>query len=259
MPDPGSGAGGSMSALNRILVCTLIALLSVPVAALAQDGPRRIETTDNADYFGFDLRTVQNIGLDQCKAECLADRQCKAFTYNVKAGWCFLKSDYNTINPFAGAVAGRVVTDGEPDLGMAPNLTFVKASVLDEARAYRDRTLARYGNGSSIGVAGLVSQADAALASGDMDGAVRTFAMAAAAAPERSDLWASLSRTALAYPASGPEPAHAAFVRFQSPRPQRLPHVAHRNDARGGTGGSCRSVRDDPELASRARSLSGQP
>jgi uncharacterized protein YfaS (alpha-2-macroglobulin family) len=199
MPDPGSGAGGSMSALNRILVCTLIALLSVPVAALAQDGPRRIETTDNADYFGFDLRTVQNIGLDQCKAECLADRQCKAFTYNVKAGWCFLKSDYNTINPFAGAVAGRVVTDGEPDLGMAPNLTFVKASLLDEARAYRDRTLARYGNGSSIGVAGLVSQADAALASGDMDGAVHTFAMAAAAAPERSDLWASLSRAALAY------------------------------------------------------------
>ncbi|MCC0035710.1 MAG: alpha-2-macroglobulin family protein [Hoeflea sp.] len=185
-----------MSALNRMLVCLFVLILSVP--ATAQEGSRRIEITENADYFGFDLRTVQNIGLEECKAECLGDRQCRAFTYNVKAGWCFLKSDYNTINPFAGAVAGRVVAGGEPDLGAAPDLAFVPASLLDEARAYRERTLARY-SGSGTGVTTLVRLAEASIATGDMEGAVRNFAIAAAAAPERSDLWAELSRAAGAY------------------------------------------------------------
>lgn len=185
-----------MSALNRMLVCLFVLILSVP--ATAQEGSRRIEITENADYFGFDLRTVQNIGLEECKAECLGDRQCRAFTYNVKAGWCFLKSDYNTINPFAGAVAGRVVAAGEPDLGAAPDLAFVPASLLDEARAYRERTLARY-SGSGSGVTTLVRLAEASIAAGDMEGAVRNFAIAVAAAPERSDLWAELSRAALAY------------------------------------------------------------
>ena len=185
-----------MSALNRMLVCLFVLILSVP--ATAQEGSRRIEITENADYFGFDLRTVQNIDLEECKAECLGDRQCRAFTYNVKAGWCFLKSDYNTINPFAGAVAGRVVAGGEPDLGAAPDLAFVPASLLDEARAYRERTLARY-SGSGTGVTTLARLAEASIAAGDMEGAVRNFAIAVAAAPERSDLWAELSRAALAY------------------------------------------------------------
>jgi alpha-2-macroglobulin len=185
-----------MFALNRMLVCLFVLILSAP--AMAQEGTRRIETTENADYFGFDLRTVPNIGLEECKVECLGDRQCKAFTYNVKAGWCFLKSDYNTLNPFAGAVAGRVVAAGEPDLGAAPDLAFVPASLLDEARAYRERTLARY-SGSGAGVTTLVRLAEASIAAGDMEGAVRNFAIAVAAAPERSDLWAELSRAALAY------------------------------------------------------------
>ena len=186
-----------MSALNRILAFACVFLLSVP--AMAQEGSRRIETTVNADYFGFDLRTVQDIGLEECKAACLDDRQCKAFTYNVNAGWCFLKSDYNTINPFAGAIAGRVVTGGEPDLGAAPDLAFVPASLLDEARAYRERTIGRYSGGASRGVTNLMRIAEASIAAGDMKGAVRNFAIAAAAAPERSDLWAELSRVSLAY------------------------------------------------------------
>ena len=185
-----------MSGFKHILACLMVILLSSPT--IAQEGSRRIETTLDADYFGFDLRTVQNIDLDQCKAECLNDGQCMAFTYNVKAGWCFLKSDYNTINPFAGAVAGRVVSNGEPDLGAAPDLGFVSASLMDEARSYRERTLARYSGGDG-GISTLTRIAKASVAAGNMDGAVRNFAIAVAAAPERSDLWADLSRTALAY------------------------------------------------------------
>lgn len=185
-----------MSAIRRILIFMAVLLVSLP--AIAQDGSRRIELTENADYYGFDLRTVRNIGLDQCEAACLDDRQCKAFTYNINAGWCFLKSDYNTINPFAGAIAGRVISGGEPDLGAAPGLTFVPASLLDEARAYRERTIARNA-GSSAGSADYIQLAKAASAQGDMEGVVRFYAMAAAADPARSSVWAELSRAAMAY------------------------------------------------------------
>ncbi|WP_340161814.1 alpha-2-macroglobulin family protein [uncultured Hoeflea sp.] len=186
-----------MSEFKRFLACLMVFLLSAPV--LAQDGSRRIETIVNADYFGFDLRTVQDVDLDQCKAACLDDAQCRAFTYNIKAGWCFLKSDHDSINPFEGAIAGRVVSGGGPDLGAAPDLGFVPASLMDEARAYRERTLARYSGGAGRGVATLTRIARNSISAGDMEGAVRNFAIAVAASPERSNLWAELSRTAQAY------------------------------------------------------------
>ncbi|MFH1518109.1 MAG: PAN/Apple domain-containing protein, partial [Pseudomonadota bacterium] len=186
-----------MSALRRILI--LICALVASAPAMAQEGSRRIETIQNADYFGFDLRTVQGIALEECETICLGDRQCKAFTYNVKAGWCFLKSDYDTLNSFAGAVAGRVVSDGEPDLGAAPDLAFLPASLLDEARSYRDRVIARGAGSTSQQSIRLLRLAEASIAEGDMEGAVRNFAAAVAADPDQSPIWAELSRAASAY------------------------------------------------------------
>ncbi len=100
-----------------VLVFLLMALNGAAQGAEA----RRVVTSDNSDYFGFDLRSDQNVSLDQCKTTCLGDPSCRAFTYNTKAKWCFLKSDYNQMKPFAGAVAGKVVNvDGKPDIGAPP-------------------------------------------------------------------------------------------------------------------------------------------
>ncbi|AKI00756.1 large extracellular alpha-helical protein [Hoeflea sp. IMCC20628] len=186
-----------MSAIHRILLLVCAIGLSAPV--MAQEGSRRIETTQDADYFGYDLRTVQGIALEECETICLGDRQCKAFTYNVKAGWCFLKSDYDTLNSFTGAVAGRVVTGAaETDLGAAPDLAFVPASLLDAARTYRDRIVAR-DSSSGQRATMLLRLAEASIAAGDREGAVRNFAIAVAADPEQSSTWAELSRAASAY------------------------------------------------------------
>src|SRR5690606_3476491 len=98
-----------------------------------------VATTQDADYFGFDLRTERDVSLDACTAVCLADPECRAFTYNTRAQWCFLKSDYSVINPFSGAVAGKVVIEGsEPDIGAPPRLTYVPEHMHDEAGRYRD-------------------------------------------------------------------------------------------------------------------------
>ena len=96
----------------------LLVFLWLLAPAMAAGPARTVVTTENGDYFGFDLRSEQNLSLDQCKATCFSDSSCRAFTYNTKAKWCFLKSDFATIKPFSNATAGKVVNiSGDPDIG----------------------------------------------------------------------------------------------------------------------------------------------
>lgn len=61
-----------------------------------------------ADIFGHDLpgMPLKNVSTAQCEEACVADRRCKAFTYNTRHGVCFLKSDgervFRNPNAFAG-------------------------------------------------------------------------------------------------------------------------------------------------------------
>jgi SAM-dependent methyltransferase len=72
--------------------------------------------TAHADYTGFDYSTLKNVTINQCQAACLGDNKCAAFTYNPKATWCFMKSDFGALSSSAGAIAGRVVTVAAPSL-----------------------------------------------------------------------------------------------------------------------------------------------
>ncbi len=80
------------SGLFLAVLISLMGWLAAP--SLAADA-KSIVTIENKDYFGFDLRSSQNVTLDQCKTTCLGDSSCRAFTYNTKAKWCFL----NRISP----------------------------------------------------------------------------------------------------------------------------------------------------------------
>ncbi|MDP3896320.1 MAG: alpha-2-macroglobulin family protein [Mesorhizobium sp.] len=182
----------------RFLVKVLVAfgvLLSVPLTAVAQD-TRRIETSQDGDYFGFDLRTEQNVGLDQCKAACLGDSACRAFTYNTKVKWCFLKSDYNVLNRFAGAVAGKVVSSsGEPDIGAPDALSFVPAYMNDEAVRYRTAVTGAT-QPAERGLAGTVEAAMNMMSGGDPRGSAEAWAAAISMSPDDSALWMGLTRAA---------------------------------------------------------------
>src|SRR5215217_6621610 len=104
----GSGGGQmSMRALIRNFAFLITATLMAAGPAFAAD--RHVVTSQDSDYFGFDLRTEQNVSLADCENVCLADSSCKAFTYNPKVKWCFLKSDFNQVNSFAGAIGGKVI------------------------------------------------------------------------------------------------------------------------------------------------------
>ena len=190
----------SMRAANILsLAVFVLSLLLAP--AFAQQ--RQISTTPDSDYFGFDLRTEQNVTLEQCSAACIADRQCRAFTYNTRAKWCFLKSDYSQLNPFPGAIAGRVtLATGEADSGAPADLAFVPAYVRDEATRYRADLLAgpRLDDGMGIGL--LMAEGDAALSSNNPRAAVGSFRAAIRISPDDRDLWTRLATAILSVDSS---------------------------------------------------------
>ncbi len=164
------------------------------VAAQAAD-TRRIETVNNADYFGFDLRAEKDVSLDQCKSICLRDSDCRAFTFNEKAQWCFLKSDFNVTQPFDGAIAGKVVSvSGEPDLGAPPPLSFISEGLENEAANARRNIGPRP---IDSGLFGLISTADLNLAAGQFGLAAERLRGALSIDPSDASLWLDLSKAAI--------------------------------------------------------------
>ncbi len=174
-------------------------LLSVFAASLplgAAETNRDVVTTQDGDYFGFDLRTEQDVTLDQCELVCLADRSCKAFTYNPKVKWCFLKSDFNQLKIAPGSVAGKVVeTAAEPDIGAPPKLQFVSDQLLQDARQVK-ASLALTDEQKVQGVEGLLAAARNELGAGNVANALNAFKGALAVMPDNADLWIETARAA---------------------------------------------------------------
>jgi len=99
--------GVVQSAFKPLLVLLALAFIAGNPGAHAAD--KRLIVTKGADYAGFDYRTVKDVTFDACQSACLNDSRCKALTFNEKAGWCFLKSDFGGLSAATNASAARVV------------------------------------------------------------------------------------------------------------------------------------------------------
>ncbi|NKN38254.1 hypothetical protein HFC70_18040 [Agrobacterium sp. a22-2] len=183
---------------RRSIVFSALASIMIAFAppATAADTERSIVTTQDGDYFGFDLRTEQNVSLEQCEKSCIGDKSCKAFTYNPKVKWCFLKSDFSQLNTFAGAIAGKIVeTTTKPDIGAPARLDFVSDDLRQQAReAKANLTITE--EQEAIGLEGLVAQAYSELAVGNVDAAFVTFKAALSIEPDDQALWIKVARAA---------------------------------------------------------------
>jgi hypothetical protein len=58
------------------------------------------------DMPGGDYRIEKNLPADACRSLCQADNQCRAYTYNTTARWCFLKDRVSEAQPFTYAISG---------------------------------------------------------------------------------------------------------------------------------------------------------
>lgn len=183
---------------NRLFSAFAIAfcLTAVPFSGQAAE-TRRVETTADGDYFGFDLRTEKNVTLDRCKSACLGDEACRAFTYNPKVKWCFLKSDFNKLHQTVGSIAGKIVTEGTigTDMGAPPSLPFFGENLVDEARRLKRELTS---GDSTEGLGALKTEAASAGLNGDPRTAMEKFSLAAGISPDESGLWTGLALSTLA-------------------------------------------------------------
>jgi len=186
-----------MSKRAFIGLSALLLAAFLPVASgHAAEAKRETVITRDGDYFGFDLRTEQNRTLEQCEASCVADRSCRAFTYNPKVKWCFLKSDFNQLNDFPGAVAGKIVeTSGDPDIGAAPRLPFVSDKLVQDAREAK-ADLALTDDQQGQGRESLMALARLEMTNNNVENAIKAFMGALAIAPEDGALWTEMARAA---------------------------------------------------------------
>ncbi|MEM9582230.1 MAG: alpha-2-macroglobulin family protein [Pseudomonadota bacterium] len=80
---------------------------------------RRLAIERNVDYYGGDLTNIFDTTLEACERACLADANCKAFTFNTRSNACFPKSNVEKSEPYEGAISGRVFTASQGDLARA--------------------------------------------------------------------------------------------------------------------------------------------
>ncbi|MBB5752351.1 alpha-2-macroglobulin family protein [Prosthecomicrobium pneumaticum] len=187
-------------ARHALMVLGLAALAAGPAAARDEAAGQRVVTTRNADYPGFDLETLKDVDLDACTAACTADQSCRAFTYNEKARWCFLKSDFGTLTQAPGATAGRIVPvatlSQSETVKRRDELGFVMPWFMDEARAL-EGALAQRAAGESRSAATLSADLAQALSGGDFEAASSAAIGLLALSPEDPANWLALARAAL--------------------------------------------------------------
>ncbi|HUG62118.1 MAG TPA: alpha-2-macroglobulin family protein [Methylomirabilota bacterium] len=177
-----------------LLIASLIGLSAGPAAA-----ERRALITEGADYYGRDIGTLKEVPLEDCESACVADPECKAFTYNTKARWCFKKADFGDLRPFPGAISGRIVEGpvAGPDLEAqrARELGFLPSGWSKDAPSL----LAEI---QLLSVDGTLEQAIARASrfalGGDLFAANAAYKSALRLAPERFDLWESFTSVSLA-------------------------------------------------------------
>ena len=109
---------------------------------------RRVIINQSSDYFGNDYRTLKKIPIKGCVSACLADSQCKAFTYNNRAKWCFLKNKVGELKTFKGATAGRVVGEEKKvvaELAAPEKLKFLTDGQYSAATRFETIVIKRHG------------------------------------------------------------------------------------------------------------------
>jgi len=184
----------------NLLIFITFVLAATPIFAADPVVPeRRLAITQNMDFYGADLDPVFETSFDTCERICLANQDCRAFTFNFKSNACFPKTDISERVPFQGAASAQVF-DTDPDVMRAEAarlaaMAFLPPYMIDEARK-QARTLARDFITNQWTAPELQEAALNAAQAGNFISAVR-FTGAALNLTDAADGWVELARLSL--------------------------------------------------------------
>ena len=184
-------------------VWAILSGIVTPIAAPAQTvghaiPERRIELSEKTDFYGSDLRNIFDVTFQDCVAACLADPNCKAFTYNRTSSACFPKSAIGEASVFEGATSAEVHEVATDVLQFADTqaqkLEFLTETYLKKASKIAGRNGTWYPtNGWSYDA--LLAEARKVEAEGRLVRALE-LSLAAANDADRAEAWIEAARLA---------------------------------------------------------------
>ncbi len=173
----------------------LLGILLFGISFTQAGRAQRFLRFEGVDYFGHDLSILKNVDLDRCQSACREEPACQAFTYNRKARWCFLKSDYEAPRRFSGAVSGHVVEPASSEQQRAQRLAaldFLSQQHRKSAAQLREQIAAQ----ALPKLPPMVLHRRAATAeTRQLERAITNYRQALRLNPEDAELWLSLSRS----------------------------------------------------------------
>ncbi|MDF1873880.1 alpha-2-macroglobulin family protein [Vannielia sp.] len=184
----------------------LLALLIVVPAPVAAQQPspapipeRRLIPEKDVDFYGADLRAMFDTSYDACRAACMADDACTAFTFNSRSNACFPKRAVERREPYDGALSATVVTEPAGRIALARNraeeLGFLGSSTLRTAYGFAEG-MVRVHSPSGWSLDRLLAGADEAYSTGKLKDAM-VWVGPAVVLTDRADLWNDYAEYAL--------------------------------------------------------------
>mgnify|MGYP001041107820 CR=1 FL=1 len=191
-----------MQRLARLAVwLEVVVVLAFAVGSpLAAD--RSVTLLKDKDLPGFDYSISKGTTLDKCQAACVGDDLCRAFTFNSKTKWCFLKGDVPaTPADFKGATSGTIaMTPAPADIEAARlgELPFPAQDLLSSARYFASQLPATNPPPKDLAYADLVKAGDVGTEQQNPAGAAVSYRQALALNKNDPAVWLKLANATLA-------------------------------------------------------------
>jgi len=179
------------------LVCALFLVLGFSAAHAADS---KVTLLKGVDLPGFDYSVVKGVDLDQCQTACTDDRICRAFTFNEKAGWCFLKGGSKDEAQFKGATSGKVTLVPAAEVTSAvrqSEIPFPAQDLVDGAKYFASTLPTTDAPPKDVPYADLVASGDTAIEQGNPAGALVSYRQALAINANDPSLWLKLGKAVM--------------------------------------------------------------
>lgn len=187
--------------VGRWAIRHVVGVLAIALAGLSPVAAEtKMTLMENTDLPGFDYSIVKDVDLDSCQAACAEDNICRAFTYNGRSEWCFLKGDIGEQVEFSGATSGRISRSPTPAVTEAvrqAELPFPAQSLIDSAKSFaRDLPQTDAPAPKSV-YSDLVASGDEETAAENFPAAMVAYRQALAINANDGAVWQALAEAAL--------------------------------------------------------------
>ena len=184
----------------RLAVWLEVAVFLVLAGTAAMAADRSVTLQKDTDLPGFDYQVDKGSTLENCQKACIGDDLCRAFTFNTKTKWCFMKGGLGEPAAFKGATSGTIVMSPSAEdieKARAGELPFQPYDLISSAKYFAQNLPTSDAPPKDLTYPDLVKAGDDAVAQENAAGAAVSYRQALALNDNDPDVWLKLANVML--------------------------------------------------------------